>query len=256
MRVLDRQALIDLEPTLADAPDDFIGGTYSEIDEAGNSHAFARGLVEVCSRSPDFRLRLGARVETIGRESNRVTGIATDAGTFAADAWVLALGAESGLVAKTLNLDIPVYPLKGYSVTVPIAASAPSISVTDTRNRMVFCGLGDHLRIAGIAELVGYDDSVDHRRIDQLLGLARLRFPRAGEYREIIDRWQGWRPMTPSSLPVIGRAAGYHNLFLNTGHGMFGWTLACGSAELLARQIDGEPIPPSLAAVLTGASPG
>lgn len=251
LRVLERETLLDLEPALRDGPQDFVGGVHSEIDEAGNSHALAQGLVEICGRSPDFHLRLATKVKGINRDRGRVSAIETDQGDVRADAYVLSLGSESPLVAKTLGLNIPVYPLKGYSVTVPLADGAPAISITDTRNRMVFCGLGDRLRIAGIAELVGYDDFVDQRRIDQLIGLARIRFPRGGTYHTVLDRWQGWRPMTPSSLPIIGTAPGYENLFVNTGHGMFGWTLACGSADLVARHISGEHIPPPLQPVLS-----
>ncbi|MCB1918464.1 MAG: D-amino acid dehydrogenase [Candidatus Competibacteraceae bacterium] len=238
MRVLDRAALIDLEPSLTDGPNDFVGGIHAETDEAGDSCAFTQRLVDLCYQSPDFQLQLGTDIKRIRHENRRITAIETDQGDFTADAYVLALGAESPLMAKTLRLNLPVYPLKGYSVTVPLGKSAPVASVTDSRNRTVFCALGHHLRIAGIAELVGYNDHVDRNRIDQLIGLAQKRFPRGGDYTTVISRWQGWRPLTPSSLPLIGPAPKYDNLFVNTGHGLFGWTLACGSAELIAEWIN------------------
>jgi len=240
LRVLDRSAIINLEPSLSNGPNDFIGGIHTESDEVGDSCAFAQELVGLCLRSSDFQLHLGTGIERIHHDNRRVTGIETHQGDFTADAYVLALGAESPLIAKTLPLNLPIYPLKGYSVTVPLDEGAPTASVTDSQNRIVFCALGNHLRIAGIAELVDYDDHVDPKRIDQLIRLARTRFPLGGDYATVINRWQGWRPLTPSSLPLIGPVAKYSNLFVNTGHGLFGWTLACGSAELLARQISGK----------------
>jgi D-amino-acid dehydrogenase len=240
MRVLDRPALIDLEPSLTDGPNDFVGGIHAEIDEAGDSHAFAQGLVGLCHRSPDFQLQLGTDIKRIRRSNSRITTIETDQGDFTADAYVLALGAESPLITRNLRLNLPIYPLKGYSVTVPRGEGAPVASVTDSHNRTVFCALGDYLRIAGIAELVGYDQRVEQERIDQLIRLAQKRFPCGGDYTTVINRWQGWRPLTPSSLPLIGPAPQYDNLFINTGHGLFGWTLACGSAELIAEWMNGK----------------
>ncbi|HRY14754.1 MAG TPA: FAD-dependent oxidoreductase, partial [Candidatus Competibacteraceae bacterium] len=116
MRVLDRSALIDLEPSLADGPNDFVGGIYAAIDEAGDSHAFVQRLVDLCHRSPDFHLHLGTNIKQIRPGSRRITAIETDQGDFTADAYVLALGAESPLMTRNLRLNLPIYPLKGYSV--------------------------------------------------------------------------------------------------------------------------------------------
>jgi len=154
---------------------------------------------------------------------------------------VIALGSYSPLVARDLGLALPVYPAKGYSASVPVAdpARAPRVSLTDDEAKIVFSRLGERMRIAGTAELSGYSTELNAVRCEALIRRAREIFPGAGDY-ERATFWTGLRPSTPSNVPLVG-ATRYPNLFLNTGHGTLGWTMACGSGRALADIISGRP---------------
>jgi D-amino-acid dehydrogenase len=159
-----------------------------------------------------------------------------DGETLAADAYVVSLGSYSPLLLAPLGIRIPVYPLKGYSITLPLgpkeAAAAPSVSLTDEAFKIVISRLGNRLRAAGTAELTGYDTSVNPARCAAIANRVRDLFPALSGV-SAVDNWSGLRPATPNNVPVIGRTR-LKNLFLNTGHGTLGWTLACGSASVLA----------------------
>jgi D-amino-acid dehydrogenase len=159
--------------------------------------------------------------------------------THVADAYVVALGSYSPLVARDLGISLPVYPAKGYSASVPVAdaSRAPRVSLTDDEAKIVISRLGERLRIAGTAELSGYSTELNPVRCQALVRRAREFFPGAGDYGNATF-WAGLRPSTPSNVPLVG-ATRYPNLFLNTGHGTLGWTLACGSGRALADIISG-----------------
>jgi len=154
---------------------------------------------------------------------------------------VMALGSYSPLVARGLGLALPVYPAKGYSASVPVtdASRAPRVSLTDDEAKIVISRLGERLRIAGTAELSGYSTDLNPVRCAALVRRAREFFPGAADY-DAATFWTGLRPSTPSNVPLVGRTR-YPNLFLNTGHGTLGWTLACGSGRALADIISGRP---------------
>src|SRR6185369_4646748 len=156
-----------------------------------------------------------------------------------ADAYVLALGSYSPLVARGLGLNLPIYPLKGYSVTMPVKnpAAAWTVSLSDESHKLVQSRLGDRLRIAGTAELNGYNTEINKVRCEAIVNRVMALFPEAGDASKA-TYWAGLRPATPSNVPVIG-ATKYPNLFLNTGHGTLGWTLACGSGRMLADIVSG-----------------
>jgi D-amino-acid dehydrogenase len=172
-------------------------------------------------------------VESIHVAGDRVEGIRPQG---KADIYVVALGSYSPLLLRPLGIHVPVYPLKGYSVTLPLgpaeAAAAPTVSLTDEAHKIVISRLGDRLRAAGTAELTGYDRAINDLRCNALLERLRVLFPALARV-EPSHRWAGLRPATPSNIPCIGRTR-LKNLYLNTGHGTLGWTLACGSAALLA----------------------
>jgi D-amino-acid dehydrogenase len=159
----------------------------------------------------------------------------------AADAYVVALGSYSPLLLRPLGVRIPVYPLKGYSITLPLgpadAAAAPTVSLTDEAHKIVISRLGNRLRAAGTAELTGYDTSINAVRCAAIARRIRDLFPGLGGITTV-ENWSGLRPATPSNVPLIGRTK-LRNLFLNTGHGTLGWTLACGSGSLIADLITG-----------------
>jgi D-amino-acid dehydrogenase len=238
-RVLSRDETLAIEPALAGSGRPFVGAIYSPLDEAGDPQAFTQSLATIASR--DYRMDIMPRTvaERFIVERGRIRAVETSRGPIEGDVFVLTTGPDVPTLARTAGLRVPVAPMKGYSITLPATQEAPVISITDTRAKIVFCRLGEQLRIAGMAELGRLNASIDARRIDLLLNAARDRLPMAAHWREDPHPWAGLRPMTPDCRPIIG-ATGIANLFLNCGHGMLGWTLACGSAELTACWVAGE----------------
>ena len=229
---------VEVEPALASARAQLAGGIYAPGDESGDAHRYTKALAQRCAeRGVTFLYRHA--VQRVRAENGKVSAVAAagaDGRTISmeAEAYVLALGCWSPLLARELDLELPVYPVKGYSITLPVRDGdvAPRVSLTDEEHKLVFSRLGARLRVAGTAELTGYDQSVDARRCDAILARTLRLFPRAGD-RAAVERWAGLRPATPGNVPLIGKTR-YGNLYLNTGHGTLGWTLACGSAQRLA----------------------
>ena len=232
-RVVGVEECVAMEPTLAAVRDRLVGGIFSPDDESGDAHLFTRRLSEVgAALGVDFRF--GVVVRRLIATGGRITGVETDEGRLDADAVVLALGSYTPLLLRPLGLALPVYPAKGYSVTIPVATegSAPSVSLIDDEFKMVYSRLGDRLRVAGTAEFAGYDASVREKRARFLLAKAMELFPRCGD-PGAAQFWAGLRPSTPDGVPVMGRTR-FANLFLNTGHGTLGWTMACGAGRAVA----------------------
>lgn len=227
-----------IEPALADAP--IVGGTFTADDESGDAQRFTAALAERCAaRGVAFRYD----TPLIGLEAagGRVVAAHSANGEkLVADAFVVALGSHSPTYLRPLGVRIPVYPAKGYSVTIPLeaAALAPTVSLTDDGAKLVFSRLGNRLRVAGTAEFAGYDTTLNTARIDALLRRVRQIFPRLASADSGVERWTGLRPATPNNVPIIGRAR-LDNLYLNTGHGTLGWTMAAGSGHLLAELVAG-----------------
>jgi D-amino-acid dehydrogenase len=232
-RALAREELLTLEPALSLYQRQIVGGIYSPIDEAGDAAIFTRALAGVSER--EYRLSVLLQTSAAGfvMEGQRVRAVRTASGPVDADAFVLAAGCSSVELAASAGIKLPIYPMKGYSITLPATEDAPTVSVTDSRARVVFCRLRDELRIAGLAELGRANNDIEPHKIESLRQMARTCLPRAAEWGANPNSWSGLRPMTPDSRPIIG-ATPLANLFLNCGHGMLGWTLACGSADLLA----------------------
>ena len=233
---------VAIEPALAAARARIVGATYTSSDESGDAYLFTVRLAEL-ARGRGAAFLPSRTVERIVVQGDRIGGVDVRSPRgeerLVADAYVLALGSYSPLAARGLGLDIPVYPAKGYSASVPVAdaAKAPRVSLTDDGAKIVFSRLGERLRIAGTAELSGYSTELNPVRCEALIRRAREIFPEALDY-ERATFWAGLRPSTPSNVPLVGRTR-YANLFLNTGHGTLGWTMACGSGRALADIISG-----------------
>jgi D-amino-acid dehydrogenase len=231
---------IALEPALRDSQVPVSGGAFAAEDESGDAHTFTVGLARHCRESGVVFLN-GRNVEAIDAAGGRVEGIRLQGNTFRADAYVVALGSYSPLYLRPLGIHIPVYPLKGYSITLPLdsgtAQKAPTVSLTDEGHKIVISRLGDRLRAAGTAELAGYDTQISELRCNAIVERLRQLFPGLAGI-EPSHRWTGLRPATPSNIPCIGQTK-LRNLYLNTGHGTLGWTLACGSAAALADLVSG-----------------
>jgi len=238
--VLDGAACVKLEPALAHSTDRVAGGAYTRQDESGDAHRFTRELARLAAgRGVEFRF--GCRVDGLECNTDAVLGIVVEGKVLSADACVVALGSYSPLLLAPLGVHVPVYPLKGYSITLPLGpaeqGAAPSVSLTDEAHKIVISRLGNRLRAAGTAELTGYDTSINTTRCAAILRRIRQLFPQLGAVTTA-ENWAGLRPATPGNVPVIGRTR-YKNLFLDTGHGTLGWRLACGSGRALADLISG-----------------
>jgi D-amino-acid dehydrogenase len=237
--VLDRAGCIAAEPGLAHAADDFVGGLRLPHDETGDCFKFTNALAKMAAElGADFRF--GIDIHGLEAEGRRIAGVRTATGQVVADAYVVALGSHSPGLVRPIGLSLPVYPVKGYSITASIAdeARAPVSTLLDETYKVAITRLGDRIRVGGMAEISGYNNDLPQRRRDTLVRSVGSLFPGAGDLKGA-SYWSGLRPMTPDSTPVIG-ATNLDNLWLNTGHGTLGWTMACGSARVLADMIGGK----------------
>jgi len=230
---------VAIEPALASAKGLLSGGSYFPTDESGDAHKFTTELAKLCA-AQGVRFDFGTAIQGFETGNGRVKSVRTAKGRqIDADAYVLALGSYSPLLARPIGIDLAIYPLKGYSVTMPVKkpAAAWTTSLSDDAHKLVLSRLGDRLRIAGTAELNGYDASINQVRCEAIVKRVMQLFPEAGDASRA-TYWAGLRPATPGNIPYIGRSR-YPNLFLNTGHGTLGWTFACGSGRILADLVSG-----------------
>jgi D-amino-acid dehydrogenase len=235
---------VAIEPALAHARPTLFGGVYADSDESGDAHLFTLNLAEL-ARQAGVRFRFNISVNRIEAEAGSVSRAVIDdevgiEESVRADAFVVALGSYSPLLLRGLGISLPIYPVKGYSITLPLEAGdeAPTVSLTDHARKIVISRLGNRLRVAGTAELAGYDTAINDVRCEALVRRCFELFPKAGR-PDAAEYWTGLRPATPSNLPYIGRSR-YPNLYLNTGHGTLGWTMACGSGQALADIVSGK----------------
>jgi D-amino-acid dehydrogenase len=227
-----------------------VGGVYAGSDESGDAHAFTRNLVDLCRAcGVSFRFNVSVKRLEVARGAMERVVIDDETGieeSLRAEAYVVALGSYSPLVLQPIGISVPIYPVKGYSITLPLESDdvAPETSLTDHARKIVISRLGNRLRVAGTAELNGYDTELNAHRCSVLVKRCFEWFPKAGR-PERAQFWTGLRPATPSNLPLIGRTK-YPRLYLNTGHGTLGWTLACGSGRALADIVNGRRPEPDL----------
>jgi D-amino-acid dehydrogenase len=233
---------VAIEPALAPAASRIVGATYTPSDESGDAYLFTAGLAKL-AQAQGVQFLCGREIRGLRATEKGVTGVVV-AGpggeeTVAGDAFVVALGSYSGLLTRPLGIELPIYPAKGYSATVPVADpdKAPRVSLTDDEAKIVITRLGARLRIAGTAELSGWSTDLNPVRCEALVRRVRDLFPEAGDWRAP-QYWAGLRPATPSNVPLVG-ATRIPNLWLNTGHGTLGWTMACGSGAAIADLVSG-----------------
>jgi D-amino-acid dehydrogenase len=236
--VLDRDGCIAAEPALSAVKDKFVGGMRLPQDETGDCHMFTETLAAEAAKL-GVQFKLNTTIERLIADGAKIAGVVTSAGRLQADAYVVALGSWSPRLLRPLGISLPVYPVKGYSITVPIldAEAAPVSTVMDESYKVAITRLGKRIRVGGTAEISGYSNRLDAARRATLDHSLTDMFPRGGDLAKA-SFWSGLRPMTPDGPPVIG-ATRYGNLHLNTGHGTLGWTMACGSARALADLLSG-----------------
>ena len=236
--LLDRAGCLVHEPALARVRGKFVGGLRLPGDETGDCFLFTQRLAAMAA-GLGAEFRCGTRISRLATAGGRIDGVATSSGAVLADAYVLALGSYSPLQARPLGLRLPVYPVKGYSITVPITdgTGAPESTVMDETHKVAVTRLGDRIRVGGTAELAGYNVTLREARRATLEHVVTDLFPAGGDIARA-EFWAGLRPMTPDGTPIVGPTR-YPNLYLATGHGTLGWTMAAGTGRVLADLLGG-----------------
>ncbi|MER2510606.1 D-amino acid dehydrogenase [Amaricoccus sp.] len=237
--VLDREACVAVEPGLALVRDKFVGGLRLLADRTGDCRMFTLALADKAA-DLGVSFRYGVNIRSLAVDDGRIAGVETDQGRETADAYVCALGPYAPILLRTVGIKLPIYPIKGYSITLPVTepALAPVSTLMDETHKVAITRLGDRIRVAGQAEIIGYNRKTGRGAFDTVRHVVADLFPKAGD----LDRAEGWtglRPMTPDGTPVIGPTR-FPNLFLNTGHGTLGWTMACGSGRAVADVVVGK----------------
>ncbi|SHN05415.1 D-amino acid dehydrogenase [Roseibium suaedae] len=235
--VLDRDGCVGAEPALAHVRDKIVGGLLTPKDETGDCFKFTNALARI-AEDMGVTFQWNTSVKDLDVEGGQVRGVVTDKGKQTADAIVVALGSYSPLLMKRYGIKLPVYPVKGYSLTLPItdASRAPESTVMDETYKIAITRLGDRIRVGGMAEISGYTNDLGPARRRTLEHSVTDLFP-GGNMSEA-SFWSGLRPMTPDGTPVIGPTR-IKGLFLNTGHGTLGWTMSTGSARVIADLVSG-----------------
>ena len=236
--LLDRDGFMRVEPGLATTQHKFVGALRLPGDETGDCFKFTQRLAKMAQKL-GATFRFGVNIQRLEKSGERITGVHTDAGLLTADQYVLALGSYSTRMLAPLGLRLPVYPVKGFSITVPItdASCAPESTIMDETHKVAVTRLGNRIRVGGTAQLSGFDLSLADARRRTLEHVVTDLFPRGGDVSRA-EFWTGLRPMTPDGTPIIGGTS-IDNLFLSTGHGTLGWTMAAGTGRVMADLITG-----------------
>ena len=236
--VLDREGFVKVEPALKLTQEKFVGALRLPGDETGDCFKFTNRLAEM-AEALGAKFRYNTSIEGIEVSGGKVSGVRTSAGTLTADHYVMALGSFTPQLLKPIGIHIPVYPVKGYSITVPItdAKFAPESTIMDESHKVAVTRLGDRIRVGGTAELAGFDMTLRESRRDTLNHVLTDLFPKGGDVSKATF-WCGLRPMTPDGTPIVGHTP-YPNMLLATGHGTLGWTMAAGTARVIDDLISG-----------------
>lgn len=232
-QVLSVDECLQYEPGLQASANKLVGGLRLPGDETGDCHRFTQQMAEHC-RQLGVEFRMNTSVQGLLCQQGRIDGVVTNQGNLQADAYLMAMGSFSAPMLRQIGIDLPVHPIKGYSLTVPIvdAERAPQSTLMDETYKVAVTRFNDRIRVGGTAEIAGYDLDLPAKRRANVEFVVNDLFPGAGDTAEA-EFWTGLRPMTPDGTPIIG-ATNIDNLFLNTGHGTLGWTMSMGSAKVIA----------------------
>lgn len=232
-QMLDVAQCIKQEPGLLPVEDKIIGGLHLPEDETGDCYLFTQQLAQHAKRA-GVQFMFNTHIQGLKHHGDTIYAVQTDQGDVEADAFVVALGSYSPELLRPLNLDLPIYPVKGYSLTLPIINPdfAPQSTIMDETYKVALTRFDDRIRVAGTAELAGFDHSLPDKRLATIKHVVQDLFPNGVDFEQA-EYWTGFRPMTPDGTPIVGKTS-FSNLYTNTGHGTLGWTMACGSAQLLA----------------------
>lgn len=235
-QLLEPSAIASVEPALAAVSDTLTGALHLPNDQTGDCNLFTRNLAQM-AQALGVEFRLGHTVQSISSNGDQITGVLIDGTVEVADYYVMAMGSYSRALLAPLGINLPVYPLKGYSLTVPVvdAAMAPQSTIIDEAYKVAITRFDQRIRVGGMAQISGFDLSLSSQRRETLEYVTNMLYPQGGDLTRA-EFWTGLRPATPDGTPIVGPSA-YRNLFLNTGHGTLGWTMSCGSASYLADMI-------------------
>ncbi|MDO6707292.1 D-amino acid dehydrogenase [Photobacterium sp. 1_MG-2023] len=236
--LLDVNGCIQAEPALAKVREKIAGGLRLPNDETGDCYKFCQQLTALAEQA-GVTFEFNTQVKSLRQDNQRIVAVETDRGEFKADAYVVAMGSYSTAMLATLGMQLPVYPVKGYSLTMPLKNSdgAPVSTVIDETYKVAMTRFDNRIRVAGTAELAGFNLHLSEQRKETIAMVVGDLFPEGGDLNQA-EYWTGLRPMTPDGTPVIGKTP-FENLYTNTGHGTLGWTMACGSGRLLADIVSG-----------------
>lgn len=237
---LDRGGCVEIDQHLSDVSGGLAGGLWIPEDEVGDAERFSRQLADVSHKRYGVRYLFNESVDAITSDHSSLRISTSNGREFEPDAVVMCTGAAGKKLLAQLGIDLPIVPVTGYSLTAPPGPAAPSVAITDADRKFVCSRIGDVVRIAGFADFGYADDETRRQRIADLIRVARTRFPDAADYEHLLSTWTGVRPATPTSLPIVGPSR-VPSVYLNMGHGMYGWTLSTATAEFLAREIGAPP---------------
>eukprot|EP00742_Colponemidia_sp_Colp-10_P005643 GILJ01006032.1.p1 GENE.GILJ01006032.1~~GILJ01006032.1.p1 ORF type:complete len:503 (-),score=66.06 GILJ01006032.1:258-1766(-) len=238
---LDPKAIVELEPTLKSQEELLVGAVFSEMDTNGDAHKFTTQLAQICQQD-GVKFLFNTQVKSLKVDNDQVRAIQTADGEIQADYFVVAAGNHTPSLAKTIGVNVPIFPVKGYSITISVDdAHAPQVNVIDDASKIYVTRLGNSLRVSGCAELVGYDFSIDSSRTGVLLNGVKRLLNNDQLDGTTARYWTGLRPVAPDDVPFVGPSDKYKNLYLNCGHGSKGFTLSCGSAKMVADIIANRP---------------
>ena len=237
--VLDKEGCIAVEPGLKHVANKFVGGLRLTADRTGDCRQFTMALADRAAEL-GAEFRYGVTIKRFTVDQGRISAVVTDRGHETADRYVCALGPYAPTLLKTIGIRLPIYPIKGYSITLPVTDpdAAPQSTIMDETHKVAITRLGERIRVAGQAEIIGYNKKLGRHATDTVRHVVNDLFPKGGDLSKA-EGWTGLRPMTPDGTPVIGPTR-YDNLFLNTGHGTLGFTMSCGSGRAVADAVLGK----------------
>ena len=237
-KLLNVEECVEKEPGLALVKNKIVAGLHLPDDETGDCYQFCQQLTDLAKKA-GVEFKFNVQVNALSTEHEKITAVDSSIGTLTADAYVVALGCYSAQLLKTVGVRLPVYPVKGYSLTLPMenAQYSPVSTVMDETYKVALTRFDDRIRVAGTAELAGFNLDLSEKRKATIAMVVQDLFPQAGDISKA-EFWTGLRPMTPDGTPIIGKT-NITNLYTNTGHGTLGWTMACGSGKLLADVVSG-----------------
>lgn len=235
LRPLDPDAAARIDPALAPVKEKFAGAIHCPSDGSGDARLFTRNLARHCAEHLGVKFLFDAEIEDFEANGDRISQVITSKGAVAADEFVLCLGVFAPDFARRLGVSLPIYPIKGYSVTMPLDGSnnPPSVGGVDEDNLVAYARFGNRLRVTATAEFAGFDKSTRPENYRKMLASVRELFPNGANYAAP-EYWAGLRPMTPEGTPILGRGGRYGNMVFNVGHGHMGWTMSAGSARIAA----------------------